>query len=80
MLRPENLSDVPMSYSVIAKLRYENTDLTKWSIWYFLCTLLIVSFTLNLFQYEQTSLSSKRFCASGRSFPSVFLLKQAVTN
>ena len=72
MLRRENLSDVPMSYSDIGKLRYENTDLTKWGIWYFLCTLLIVSFTLDFFQHGQTSLSSKRFCASGRSFPSVF--------
>ena len=73
-LRCKNLSDVQISYSDIGKIKNENTDLTKSGIWYLLCMLLIILFTLNLFQHNQTSTSSKRFCTSDRSFPSVFYL------
>ena len=51
-------------------MKYENTELTKCGIWYLLCMLLMISFTLNLFQHKQTSTSSKRFCTSDESFPS----------
>ena len=45
----ENLSDVQVSYSDIGKIKYENTELIKCSIWYFLSMLLIITFTLNFF-------------------------------
>ena len=66
-----NIHKTEVTYSDIGKV---NTELTKCGIWYFLRMLLINSFTLNLFQYKQTSTSSKRFCTSDRLFPSVFYL------
>ena len=50
-LRCKNLSDVQISYSDIRKMKFENIELTKYGIWYFLCVLHIISFTLNLFQH-----------------------------
>ena len=33
----KSLSDVQISYSDIGKVKYENNELTKCGIWYFLC-------------------------------------------
>ena len=66
-----NIHKTEITCSDIGKV---NRELTKCDIWYFLRMLLINSFTLNLFQYKQTSTSSKRFCTSNRLFPSVFYL------
>ena len=55
-------------------MKYENTDLAKCGIWYFLFMFLIISLNLNLFQHKQTKTSSTRFCKSDRSFPSAFYL------
>ena len=66
--------DVQISYFDIGKIKYENTDLAKCCIWYFLCMFLIISLNLNLFQHKQIKTNSTKFCKSDRSFPSAFYL------
>ena len=47
----KNLSDVQISYTDVEKMKYGNKESTQFGIWYLLCMLLIISFTLNLFQH-----------------------------
>ena len=69
----QNLSDVQISYSDIAKIKYQNTENTKCGIsgiWYFLRMLLIIS--LIYFSTSRPARVQKSFVRPTDNFHQLF--------